>query len=65
MPGAFAHITLVNMLKEPRRLDALGGFPVTPRDSTRICGKRSRLSHAILPLRPRMCVRLSELGIAN
>ena len=27
MPGAFAHITLVNMLKETRRLDALGGFP--------------------------------------
>jgi len=29
MPGAFAHITLVNMLKETRRLDALGGFPDT------------------------------------
>ncbi len=27
MPGAFAHITLVNMLKETRRLDALDGFP--------------------------------------
>ena len=27
MPGAFAHITLVNMLKETKRLDALGGFP--------------------------------------
>jgi len=26
MPGAFAHITLVNMLKETKRLDALGGF---------------------------------------
>ena len=27
MPGAFAHITLTNMLKETKRLDALGGFP--------------------------------------
>ena len=27
MPGAFAHITLVNMLKETKRLDALSGFP--------------------------------------
>ena len=27
MPGAFAHITPVNMLKETRRLDALSGFP--------------------------------------
>jgi Zinc dependent phospholipase C len=28
MPGAFAHITLVNELKEPRRLEAIAGFPV-------------------------------------
>ncbi len=27
MPGAFAHITLVNMHKETRRLDAHGGVP--------------------------------------
>lgn len=28
MPGAFAHLTLVNELKEPRRLEAIAGFPV-------------------------------------
>ena len=27
MPGAYAHITLVNVLKEPRRLEAIPGFP--------------------------------------
>lgn len=27
MPGAYAHITLVNVLKEPRHLDAIAGFP--------------------------------------
>ncbi len=27
MPGAYAHITLVNQLKEPRRLEAIAGFP--------------------------------------
>lgn len=27
MPGAYAHITLVNVLKEPARLDAIAGFP--------------------------------------
>lgn len=27
MPGAYAHITLVNELKEPRRLEAITGFP--------------------------------------
>ena len=27
MPGAFAHITLVNMLREPQRLEAIPGFP--------------------------------------
>lgn len=27
MPGAFAHITLVNMLREPQRLEAIPDFP--------------------------------------
>lgn len=27
MPGAYAHITLVNILKEPRRLEKIPGFP--------------------------------------
>lgn len=27
MPGAYAHITLVNLLKEPRRLEAIADFP--------------------------------------
>jgi hypothetical protein len=27
MPGAYAHITLVNILKEPGRLEAIPGFP--------------------------------------
>ena len=27
MPGAFAHITLVNMLREPLRLEAIPTFP--------------------------------------
>jgi hypothetical protein len=27
MPGAFAHITLVNLLKEPQRLEAIRDFP--------------------------------------
>lgn len=27
MPGAYAHITLVNLLKEPARLEAIPGFP--------------------------------------
>lgn len=27
MPGAYAHITLVNILKEPRNLEGIGGFP--------------------------------------
>ena len=27
MPGAYAHITLVNQLKEPRRLEKIPGFP--------------------------------------
>jgi len=27
MPGAYAHITLVNELKEPQRLEQIPGFP--------------------------------------
>ncbi len=27
MPGAYAHITLVNILKEPQTLEAIPGFP--------------------------------------
>ena len=27
MPGAYAHLTLANMLKEPNRLDSMEGFP--------------------------------------
>lgn len=27
MPGAYAHVTLVNMLKTPQRLEAISGFP--------------------------------------
>ena len=29
MPGAYAHITLVSMLREPARLEANPSFPVT------------------------------------
>ena len=28
MPGAYAHITLVNILKETERLEGIAGFPV-------------------------------------
>lgn len=28
MPGAYAHMTLVNLLREPARLEAIPGFPV-------------------------------------
>lgn len=28
MPGAYAHITLVNILKEPERLEKIQGFPI-------------------------------------
>jgi len=27
MPGAYAHITMVNKLKEPQRLERIPGFP--------------------------------------
>lgn len=27
MPGAYAHITLVNMLREPKRLESIKSFP--------------------------------------
>jgi hypothetical protein len=55
MPGAFAHMTLVNMLKETNRMEAIKGFPKTAMRAVMRHFKFCELG-AVSPDYPYLCV---------